>query len=180
MRTKKYQGKELDYILDGKLPVNWDMKKVPDELLLQKGCIGAHERRIHCVLFFMPQSTLNDPNQVSFRNLVKQNYEFISKKANLNPILILSRVDEVCSEIRSDHTKNKNDIEALKKKAATLLNIPQNRIFHNLNYTLETKKTFIIDVINSIILEQALKSAHSYVEYTVSSEEKKDDEGYEW
>eukprot|EP01124_Arcella_intermedia_P011127 TRINITY_DN17594_c0_g1_i1.p1 TRINITY_DN17594_c0_g1~~TRINITY_DN17594_c0_g1_i1.p1 ORF type:complete len:131 (+),score=30.33 TRINITY_DN17594_c0_g1_i1:271-663(+) len=56
LTTNNYSGEELSYIMKGLVPSNWDMKRVNSvtKEILEKGSQTAHEREIHCVLFFLP------------------------------------------------------------------------------------------------------------------------------
>jgi hypothetical protein len=175
LTKNNYLGQELEYIMRGNLPVNWDMTRVNNipEDILKRGKENAHEREIHCVLFFLPQAALNDPALSHVRTLLKRNYELISSIGNMNPLLILTKVDELSQRIRQDPTATHNEIEQLKKSASSTLNIPENRIYHTVNYTSETRKNFRIDKITAIVLDAALQSASTFVEY-------KKESGYVW
>jgi len=119
-------------------------------------------RRIHCVLFFIPQAVLLDPNQEKTRKLISDNFEVISKKG-YNPMLLLTRVDEMHAKIRTAPNSNYPEVQELKQKAANLLNIAERRVFYNLNYISEKTRNFDIDKLNYSILEEATKCSIEYI-----------------
>jgi len=165
-----FTGNELEYLLNGKLPVNFNMKQVNDITaeILDRGSSTALTRKIHCVLFFLPQAVLADQNQAPFRRLLAKSYQYISQTAKLNPLLILTKVDEI-SDIRENSTGPWPALEKLKDEAARLLNIPPGRVLYNINYFQERKKNFHIDKMTFTILREAVASALVYAQNIVTT-----------
>ena len=57
--------------------------KIEDEFeILNEGESTKSTRKIHGVLFFIPQATLNDPNQSQTRELIKQNFASMVSRGN--------------------------------------------------------------------------------------------------
>jgi len=169
---KNFNGKELEYILNGELPVNFDMSKVNEitKEFLDKGKATQESRRIHCVLFFLPQAVLSNPNQGNFRRLLTLNYEFIAKHAKLNPLLVVTKVDEI-SDIRKNSSGPWPDLDKRKAEAARLLNIPPARVLYNINYLDEKRKNFHIDKMTYTIMREAIISAQTYAKSLAIEEE---------
>jgi len=156
-----YTGKELDLLLQGVLPPGYEMHDAITDELIEQGTANRFIRKIHSVLFFLPQAALADPNQMATRKLLQENFEAISRKAGLNPLLVLTRVDEI-SGIRKDCTKKYTELESIKQRASQLLNIIPARVEYNINYLEEKKRAFHIDKMTYIILEDAVRSAFHY------------------
>jgi len=155
---------EGEGILQGNLPSNWDMSdKISDHIeAIDANRTSKKDRRIHSVLFFIPQAVVSDPNQEKTRKLISENFEIISKKG-YNPLLLLTRVDEINNKIRSAPNINYPEVQELKQKAGGLLNIAERRVFYNLNYISEKTRNFEIDKLNYSILEEATKCASEYI-----------------
>jgi len=164
LTQKNYDGGELEYILQGLLPSKWEMNyKIAEEIeAINANNTSKSQRRIHCVLFFIPQAVLNDPNQGNTRKLISENFELISKKG-YNPLLLLTRVDEFNTKIRAAPNDNYPEVQELRRNAANLLNIAERRVFYNLNYISESTRNFEIDKLNYKILEEATKCAQEYI-----------------
>jgi predicted GTPase len=84
LTQKTYQENELEFMLDGSLPVNWNM-----EDNVQYNCQKLRQfentaalRRIHSVIFFIPQAVITDPNQEPSRALVRRFYAKINQHGN--------------------------------------------------------------------------------------------------
>ena len=154
LTPETYQNDELVSILDGVFPSNWSMH---DDLetnseFIQMGESTRRLRKIHAVLFFVPHGSLDN---VQIQKIIKDNYQFFQEK-QMNPIVILTKADEVSNAIRKDpfHGESDPDIAALKTKAQRLLNITPNSIFFGINYFKEQTKVTEIDRANLMILKK--------------------------
>jgi hypothetical protein len=77
-------------------------------------------------------------------------------------MLMLTRVDEVNGEVRRQPLGKYQDLEELKVQASRLLNIPPLHIFYNVNYMAEHQKSFEIDRMSYLILEEAIRRAKNF------------------
>jgi ribosomal protein L19E len=72
---------------------------------------------------------------------------------------MLTRVDEIDSAVRAQPLGTHPDLEEIKRGAAKMLDIPLAHIFYSVNYISEHQKSFAIDQMNYLILEEAIKRA---------------------
>jgi len=168
LTTKTFKGNEMELILDGRLPNNWEMGEKLEEKadFIAQGAETAFKRQIHGVLFFIPQASLSDPNASSARQLTKQNFQSMVSK-DYNPILLLTRVDEVNKQVRENPTGTYPDLISLKQKAANTLNIAGNRVLYNVNYVDEQKRNFALDKGTYKVLYQVVQFAYQKMEIMV-------------
>jgi len=161
LTPNSYQADELYYILSGALPSGWDMN---DSVAKELTYLNSQEvqntkqaRKIHAVIFFISHASLSDRETVE---IIKANYGYLQTH-ELNPILVLTKTDEVFADIRNDPLKTDSAaIRDLVQKAVSILNIPENFIYCGINYTKEKKKTFEIDRANFAILDKVLNIAY--------------------
>eukprot|EP01087_Luapelamoeba_hula_P016418 TRINITY_DN5050_c0_g1_i6.p1 TRINITY_DN5050_c0_g1~~TRINITY_DN5050_c0_g1_i6.p1 ORF type:complete len:437 (-),score=41.78 TRINITY_DN5050_c0_g1_i6:21-1331(-) len=162
-----YHNGDLQLLLDGRLPSGWDMDNVYDQHRnrLEREASSRDSRVQHAVLFFIPQSSLDKRDET---DLIKDTFGQVK---HLNPLLLLTRTDEIDVNIRRSPNNPSNTITQLKHQASQLLNIPVNRIFTTVNYTTEREKTFAIDRNTYEILHTALNIAEqNYInKYRASS-----------
>lgn len=97
-----------------------------------------------------------------------------------NPYLVLTKVDEYSAKFRENPRAEAHpELQALKTKAAQLLNIAPNRILFNINYYTETKRMFRIDKATFKILEDSLNSARAK-SINMPKNESNNSSTYEW
>jgi septin family protein len=72
LTNRTYQGTELERILNGELPVGWKMEDaIEDNAQKLKQFQGSMAlRKIHTVIFFIPQSALSDQSQEPIRKAI--------------------------------------------------------------------------------------------------------------
>jgi len=160
LTTKTYSNDDLDMILEGVLPSNWKMDYTYDvfKKKLEDNKLSRVEREIHSVLFFIPHSSLDKKDEV---DIIKTNFAKIQHKAQLNPILLLTKTDEVDAKLREDPWIRSKEIVSMITKASNILGIPENRIFTNINYTKEKEKSFNLDRNTYEIIMEAIRTASS-------------------
>jgi len=152
----------LDALFIGKLPVNFSMElefnTYRNELEQQKQT--WHLRKAHGCLFFIPHGSLENPDEV---DLIKTTFARIQKKHGLNPLLLLTRVDEIIPQVRINPLGNYPQLNSKKEKLAKLLDIPIRNIFYCVNYISEDKKSFELDKNTYKILERIVECASENV-----------------
>lgn len=166
LTNRNYTGEELQCFLNGDLPSGWnmDLRLVDQMEALRFGAATRWKRRMHSVLFFMPQAALMDANLEQQRELIRQNFQCISDHG-MNPILVVSLVDELDKSIRNDPSSPSKMITDVMDRASLELNIPRNRIKFCLNYTNETKPNAKIGRNTLEILALAVQAAVDYCEF---------------
>ena len=141
--------KLLELLVSGKLPRNWNFKKHSIEKFSDKfesvketECLTTE---MHAVVFVMPHSYLEDESAgevalvaKTFQRLVKLLY---------NPVILLSKVDEITQEIRDHPIERSELLLDLRKKFSSRFNIPMNNISFTVNYHNEKERVFEIDAL---------------------------------
>lgn len=146
LTLKNYTGNELPFILRGELPPDFEMDG--DFEGIRNESKNNHLRRIHSVVVFIPVAVLSDPGAQNFRQNLQTHFATITSNAEVNPIVLLTKVDEVNNQVRSAPNAKYPDMEVLRTKAATLFNIRPANVFYNVNYFTEKKRNFEIDRLN--------------------------------
>jgi len=158
----------LDALFIGKLPqgfsIDAEYNSYRNEFEYNKDTWA--KRKAHCCLFFIPHGSLENEDEV---DLIKNTFARIQKKHGLNPILLISKVDELIAEVRSNPLGNYPQLTAAKQKLAILLNIPLRNIFYCINYTTEDTRSFEIDRNTFKILERVLEHAYENVQHNFGS-----------
>jgi len=164
LTPQTYVSGELDQILDGVLPANWKMDLNIDKFrnVLDSNRDTRSERQIHGILYFLPQASLSDPNKEPERKMMKEFFSQLSRKG-YNPLLMLTKVDEVNKNVRSTPNGNFSDLKDLTEKASKIFNIGTNRVFYNINYISEQQRTFEIDRMTYKILERVVENAEGFI-----------------
>jgi hypothetical protein len=161
-----YKHGELDEIMNGNLPSGWDMMDNVDDKLdvisSDRAVATRSQRKIHGVLFFVPHGALDNKQ---YTDIIKTNYEKL-QTFGMNPLVILTKADEVCEQIREDPTNTSlQDIKDLNTKTAQMLNIAPSKIFVGINYIQEeeSQKVFNIDKGNAVIFKEILSIAYQNI-----------------
>jgi len=173
LTPQTYTGNELPAILRGELPHGWDMgEPIPGNVKLQKFQENSRERQIDAILFFIPHAAISDTNQDPLRKHISKYFTDLVK-SGYNPMLLITRVDEVCQAVRDQPNGNYPELETLRLKAAQLLNIGPRNVFYNINYTKEKEKVVGIDKMSWVILDEVMKRGRDYQTGSKSSTEVK-------
>jgi hypothetical protein len=75
---------------------------------------------------------------------VQHQIEFI-RDADINPIVVLSLVDERFPELRKDAMTEPTGLTELRRHAASLFGAPLNMVTYTVNYEAETERDFNIE-----------------------------------
>jgi len=164
LTQQTFQGCELEALLSGKVAPGSSIDQVlgaggqvngnptPAELQLRV------QRRIHSLLFVVPQAAIKDPALSSVRELLSKHFSEVSK-FGLNPLVVLTKVDELSPDFLSEPNRPREDdhpVESLRTRAAQVLNVSKNKVLCGLNYHHQRRKNFEIDKLNFAILNLAL------------------------
>jgi len=150
-----WQSNDLDLLLKGVFPQNWDMEMTYDqyrEVLEQREAVDSQvDRRIHCVLLFVPQQAIENAEHLQ---VLQEAHERIAKLVP-NPLIILTKLDEIDETLRTNASAQNEIVTSSLKAAATKFNVPSNQVFHSVNYVNETEKEFHIEKHLYRILDKA-------------------------
>ena len=160
---KSYSKDIVDTLVDGKLPRNWSMsmqfEKYRDRFEKQGETV---QTQMHAIMFFVPQAMLTDIDDEETARIQEIFQSLIAKL--YNPLVILSKVDEVCPQIRSDPLSKVKEVEDLRKKTAEMFKIGLNSVRFTVNYTEEPTRTFGIEALAYENIECALQHCESFVQ----------------
>jgi len=85
-------------------------------------------------------------------------------------MLLLTRVDELNTSVRKNPIGKFPDLDQLKLKASTNLNIGSNRVLYNVNYVSEDKRNFAIDQGTYKVIERVTQFAVQRMEVEVENQ----------
>lgn len=150
-------------LVDGKLPKRWKMnmkwsqykqrfEEMPEKIATQ----------MHAIVFFVPQAMLTDIDDEETARIQKM-FQVLTDKL-YTPLVILTKVDEVCPTIRADPLSTQKEVEELRQKTATLFRIGLNNVHYTVNYTVESERTFGIEALAYENIELALQHCESFVQ----------------
>lgn len=137
-------------ILNGNLPEGYQMKeRTMNTAELEESQWNANERRIHCILTFMPISILDS---IAIAESLKSNLQLCVSKYKINPILIVTRASQAGDEV-----------DLVKKKISDFFSIPEGSIYMMDNYTKEKEKSMRVDKMVIDIVYRAIENANQFV-----------------
>eukprot|EP00091_Calanus_sinicus_P011294 TRINITY_DN25603_c0_g1_i1.p1 TRINITY_DN25603_c0_g1~~TRINITY_DN25603_c0_g1_i1.p1 ORF type:complete len:161 (-),score=30.31 TRINITY_DN25603_c0_g1_i1:107-565(-) len=119
--------------------------------------------KIHCVAFVV------DANGVTLMgDSLSDKICKIREQANkryLNPIIILTRIDKICTETAKDTTKvyHSRIVRQKVEEVGLKFGIPENMIFPLRNYCKEIEKELGIDILTLRTLRQILRSSKGFL-----------------
>eukprot|EP01087_Luapelamoeba_hula_P000025 TRINITY_DN10013_c0_g2_i3.p1 TRINITY_DN10013_c0_g2~~TRINITY_DN10013_c0_g2_i3.p1 ORF type:complete len:317 (-),score=33.98 TRINITY_DN10013_c0_g2_i3:6-956(-) len=147
-----YQDGIMSHILAGQLPSNWQMAMTYNAYKneLEQHQSTSASRVPHAVLFFIPHSALDVHDQTE---LIARNYRTVQ---HLTPLVLITKVDEVDSDIRDHPLRSSATTEAIRRRAADVLKISIQHVHLLVNYQSEHHKDFEIDRGIYAILEKVV------------------------
>eukprot|EP01087_Luapelamoeba_hula_P000024 TRINITY_DN10013_c0_g2_i2.p1 TRINITY_DN10013_c0_g2~~TRINITY_DN10013_c0_g2_i2.p1 ORF type:complete len:385 (-),score=44.77 TRINITY_DN10013_c0_g2_i2:6-1160(-) len=136
-----YQDGIMSCILEGQLPSNWDMTMTYDanNNVLEQHQSSRDSRIPHAVLFFITHSALDAQDQTE---MIARNYRTVQ---HLTPLVLITKVDEVDSDIRDHPLDPSPTCHAIRRKAADVLKTSIQHVHLLVNYQSEHHKNFEID-----------------------------------
>jgi len=156
----------MKHIINGRLPSCFSMNGTLSENLLEKGANTSHTRRIHAVLFFIPQLLLNDTNEEANLKVVIEVWSNLKQcpdvPGELPMFLMVTKVDEVSNIVRKNPESDQDKLATLLSKAREQFDVVDRRILYNVNYMDERTKSHPIDRLNSNILLKVAREAKAY------------------
>jgi len=138
-------------VLEGKLPEGYTMRqriKNTAEMIDQSWSI--YERRIHCVLVFMPWTVLDSPAIV---NALSRNLSICTTSYKVNPLIIVTRSSQAGGE---------KEQEAVRAKISNRFSVQSGNVYMIDNYTNEQDKNMGLDKKTLDILQRAILSCRTF------------------
>jgi len=155
--ANNYKDMDLSKILNGVMPVGWDMSMSYDNISeedMKKLQETKGRRTIHYVIFVI-RASANDEQLKD----IQKHFSSISDLCP-NPLVVITHGDELNKKLLSNPNDDfEQEILDIRKKVSEKLNIGTNRIFFNVNYFQDGKKIFQYDKNTFRILYHSLKSA---------------------
>ena len=160
-----YDAYQVSLLMKGKLPPNWTMNtdferhSAKFDELLKKETLFT---QMHAVIFFVPQGSLTDLDSDDVAR-IRQMFQCLIQE-EYNPLVILSKVDEVVEAVREDPFHPNEEIEKMRHAAATLFQIGLNSVRYTVNYLYESSRNWKIEALAHQNLTAALEVCESFVE----------------
>jgi len=120
--------------------------------------------QIHCVAFVVDSSKVDYLDEKLIVKLASIREE--ANKRNLNPMVILTRIDQLCDETAKDVTNvyNSTAIKEVVQNVSKKFGITENLIYPIQNYSSETEKELGIDILTLRTLRQILRCSQDFLE----------------
>jgi len=146
-----FQHKMLLDVLNGTLPEGYQMKeRTRNTEELEQSLWKRNERRIHCVLTFMPAGILQSKPIVT---ALKANLQICVSDYRIVPILVVTRASTVGGQ---------EEQNAMKKAIGMEFSLPEANIYMMDNYTTEKEKSMRVDKMVLDILVKAVENSKSF------------------
>jgi len=158
-------------IMDGQVPDGADLTEALDE-----GSRAYKEDRMHCLVFLVDASRMEFMDEAVIEKFAKIREQ--GTKRHLNPVVILTRIDECCVELNRDegditkvfHSKTVKDLVVA---ATHKFGVAQNMVFPVQNYSSENDKEMGIDILLLRALRQMLRCSKTCIEDMIQREREK-------
>lgn len=164
LARERYTDDEITLLLDGRLPIFWGISatvdEFPEQFEKQKDRDGR-ETQIHAVIFFLPQSVLTDPRDPEGEEELKRTFQLIQRK-KYSPVIMISRADEVCKQLRSSPLEIHCEVERLRRSAANMFDVSLSDVRYTVNYLDETERQFGIDTLAYENIKYVLDKCHCF------------------
>lgn len=178
--------KLIEMLVDGKLPSEWEMSESLDmhRAKFQKMKHEKLETQMHGIIFFIPQMFVTDIDDEE-QQRVKEVFQILIKKC-YNPMVVVSKVDEIYRELRDHPFTNTHMATDLRRRVADAFAIPSNNVRYAVNYLEEQQRSFEIECLAYETIQQALENCQSFedarfMQYGgMSSKGKADEDGLIW
>merc|ERR1711892_321847 len=158
-------------IMDGHVRDGDDLR---DEL--EEGSETYKDDKMHCVVFLVDASRMSFMDEVIIEKFAKIREQGTNR--NLNPVVILTRIDECCAELDRDegdikkvfHSKT---VKNLVKEVTQKFGVAENMVFPVQNYSSELEKEPGIDILLLRALRQILRCSKTCIDDMVEREKGK-------
>jgi len=158
-------------IMDGHVRDGDDLR---DEL--EEGSETYKEDKMHCVVFLVDASRMSFMDEVIIEKFAKIREQGTNR--NLNPVVILTRIDECCAELDRDEgdiTKvfHSKTVKNLVVEVTQKFGVAQNMVFPVQNYSSELEKEPGIDILLLRALHQILRCSKTRIDDMIERERNK-------
>ena len=156
----------LGFLVNGKLPNNWNFRKHSIEKFSEKFERAKETEyprtEMHAVVFLMRYNCLDDESAEEVQLVTKTFQRFVELLRN--PIILLSKVDEITRDIRDHPIERSELLLDLRKKFSSHFKVPINDVSFTVNYYEETERIFEIDALAYENMELILQRCRSFEE----------------
>jgi len=157
-------------IMDGHVSDDTDLRKIKD---LQVDVEAEKEDKMHCVVFIVAAPTIEFMDEGVFEKFAKIREQGTNR--NLNPVVILTRIDDVDVELNRDegdikqvfHSKTVRDLAVT---VSEKFGVAQNMVFPVQNYSSEIEKELGIDILMLRALRQILRCSKTCIDDMIERE----------
>jgi len=125
------------------------------------------EDKMHCVVFVVDASKISFMDEEITKKMAKIREEATDRI--LNPIVILSRIDECCSELHKDtgditQVFQSQTVRDLVVQVSKIFGVSENMVFPVQNYSSQNEKVMGIDILLLRALRQILRCSKTFVD----------------
>lgn len=185
-RTSYQDARLVEMLVDGKLPAGWKISDNVDDYSSEFEEMKAEmlKTQIHGIIFFIPQTFITDMDRDE-QHRVKAVFQSLVKKS-YNPMVVISRVDEVYEELRQHPFTAREKIDVWRSQVADIFAIPANNVTYTVNYHTESQRSFEIECLAYETVYKALENCQTFEDARImqfgemSAEGNVDEDGLMW
>lgn len=157
-----WQGSELEYLMNGKLPADWH--KDDDIRLATTDEVDEYQNRPHAVLIFVTVGEISDADSAFMQNLKAQIANIV--RQGINPLLLVTKLDnrDEGKCLKENWLCAPGLKEQVRQTAADVFGLPPGNVYPNMNYLSFDEKNFELDRNLYRIIHRALSMAQQAVQ----------------
>ncbi|KAJ4458392.1 hypothetical protein PAPYR_5949 [Paratrimastix pyriformis] len=175
LTAETWNSMDLKRVMEGQFPENWEMSRRDAESVgqLVQGEATRHLRAPNAVIFVIPAADLGETVDASQVEMIRSTF---AKLREHNPLLVVTKVDEIVPAFRANPWLDRHDpsamaiarpgdpsaqLAALRQAASVRTGAPPDRIFLVCNYLQETRRCLNIELPLMAVMHEALLQAYS-------------------
>jgi len=165
--ANNYQGHELELMLSGSLPPNWEMDakiKLHEPAIHARAGLRDNPDRIDAVFFTVSPLMANDLEYLKRINEWTQIVNHYDHR--MCPFLLLTKIDEVNPDLRKNPDLNDQILSENLEKISAETGVPIINIFPMLGYIEEREVNFFVDKLSHVSLSKALNAIDDRYEFS--------------
>jgi len=171
---KEYKSAEVKGLARGIFPDGWSRadSETDQKGLLNQHAVSAQHRRIHAVIFFVPIGSLD--NEAELKIMREKWQEF--GEENLNPILVLARIDDQIPLIRQNPLASNQALDDKMKLARLKFGIGDHMVLPTIPYAVAAKphsahlRAFALDCLAIKTVDVACQAAVEFCQHRAPDE----------
>lgn len=160
----------VNRLVNAKVPSGWIIDSAaesPDEDLEVTMTRETDPVLMHCVVFFMTHYHLIDLEEEDVAR-TRDIFDLLRGR-QYNPLIMLTKLDEVNKAQRSNPLGHHEDMFELKREVSEIFDVPFDSVMVTTNYIEETERVFEIDALAYENMQKILNSCKGFVEANASS-----------